>query len=108
MVARTVLGVLGAAAVVVAAPGCARKPQRHTVTVKNFLFAPAALTVAPGDTVEWTNGDVVPHTATASDSTWDSKTIDAGASWRYVARATGRHPYICVFHPNMRGTIDVR
>ena len=103
-----VLGVGGGAALV-AVPACARQaPRAHAVAMRNFVYEPATLTVSQGDTVVWTNADFVPHTATASDTSWDSKTIASSGSWRYVARAAGRHAYYCVFHPNMRGTIEVR
>ena len=88
---------------------CSRPaPRTHRVAIKNFLFAPASVVVAVGDTVEWTNGDFVPHTATARDSSWDSKQIDGDGAWRFVARAAGRHAYYCVLHPNMVGTVEVR
>jgi plastocyanin len=92
-----------------AGTACAvRRPRAHAVTMRNFGFDPAVVTVAVGDTVVWTNADFVPHTATARDSAWDSKTIAGDSAWRYVARAPGRHPYYCVFHPNMQGTVEVR
>jgi plastocyanin len=56
----------------------------------------------------WTNADFVPHTATASDGAWDTKSLDANATSRQVASSPGRHAYYCVFHPNMKGVIEVR
>jgi len=101
-----------AAAAVLAAAALACKrappPRSYAVSIKNFAVQPATLVVSMGDTVVWTNGDFVPHTATARDSAWDSKSIDANGTYRWVARAPGKHTYICVFHPNMQGTIDVR
>jgi plastocyanin len=76
--------------------------------MRNFMFEPGTLAVATGDTVVWTNGDFVPHTATARDSGWDSQTVGANGTWTLVARSTGRYPYYCVFHPNMVGVIEVR
>ena len=83
-------------------------PRTHAVTIRSFAFVPAELTVSLGDTVFWSNGDFVPHSATATDSTWDSKSIDANAGWRLVASTAGRHEYYCVFHPAMKATITVR
>jgi len=92
-----------------AGTACAvRRPRVHAVAMRNFGFDPAVVTVAVGDTIVWTNADFVPHTSTARDSTWDSKTIPADSAWRFVARAPGRHVYYCVFHPNMQGTVEVR
>ena len=76
--------------------------------MQNFAFAPATLAVAAGDTVVWSNADFVPHSATARDSSWDSHAVAANGSWRFVARAVGRHEYYCVYHPNMTGAIVVR
>ena len=88
---------------------CSRHvPTTHRVAIENFLLVPASVVVAVGDTVEWTNTDFVPHTATARDSVFDSKQIDGSGAWRLVARAAGKHAYYCVFHPNMQGTVEVR
>jgi len=91
------------------AVACSRPaPRAHTVAIKNFAFVPAELTVATGDTVVWSNTDFVPHSATASDSSWDSKAISGSSAWRFVARTPGRHAYYCAFHPNMKATVIVR
>ena len=76
--------------------------------MRNFAFDPPSVTVAVGDTVVWSNADFIPHTATASDSAWDSKMLEANRAWRLVATTPGTHEYYCVFHPNMKGTIVVR
>lgn len=102
----------GASAAVLVAAGalaCVRHGARaHQVAMRNFTFEPRSIVVSPGDTVVWTNGDFVPHTATATDAAWDSKSVDGSGTWRWVATRAGRHAYYCVFHPNMRGTIEVR
>jgi plastocyanin len=88
---------------------CAREvPRAHVVLMKDIGFQPAELTVSQGDTIVWKNEDFVPHTATARDGSWDSKTINADSSWQYVANKAGRYSYYCVFHPTMKGTIEVR
>ena len=85
-----------------------RTPRSYVVSMVTMGFQPAELTVDRGDTIVWKNEDFLPHTATARDGSWDSKSIDAGASWRYVADKSGRYDYYCVFHPTMKGTIEVR
>ena len=76
--------------------------------MRNVAFDPPSITVAAGDTVVWTNADFLPHTATARDAAWDSKTIEASGVWRLVTATPGTHEYYCVFHPTMKGTIVVR
>ena len=58
--------IFGTAAASVFATGFARRGHAatHTVTIRNFAFEPATLTVAAGDTVTFTNADGAPHTAT--------------------------------------------
>ena len=81
-------------------------PVTHTVVIRATAYLPLALTVKRGDTVVWVNQDPFPHTATAK-GTFDSKSIAAGASWKYTARKAGYYTYICTFHPNMVGTLRV-
>jgi plastocyanin len=64
--------------------------------------------VKAGDTIVWVNKDLFPHTATASNSTFNSQVIAAGASWKYVAKKKGAFAYTCVFHPTMKAALLVR
>ena len=48
----------------------------------------------------------MPHTVTAAGH-FDSHSIDAGKSWRHVARRAGTYPYVCTLHSNMRGSLQV-
>jgi len=54
--------------VFLATPGAATRPAETRaaakVTIENFRFSPANLTVPVGATVTWVNSDDVPHTAT--------------------------------------------
>lgn len=78
------------------------------VTIKNFAFEPASLTVRPGQTVTVVNQDSTTHTVTASDKSFDTGNIAPGASATFTApQQTGGHPYICTIHPFMHGTLTV-
>ena len=77
------------------------------VTIANMEFSPAVATVNAGDTIEWTNRDVVQHTATASNRAWDVS-IAAGKTGRAVVTKTGRVEYYCKFHPNMRAEVTAQ
>ena len=85
-----------------------RKPTIHTVTIDGTRFSPEALTVSSGDTIVWVNKDLIPHTATSKAGGFDSQIIATGKSWKYVAAKKGRFPYICTFHPTMKGTLRVK
>jgi plastocyanin len=96
--------------VTAALTGCGSQngTRRHVVEITGFAFRPDTLHVAPGDTVVWVNGDVVPHTATARGDGWDSGTLEADGSWTYVAGSRGESSYVCTLHPSMTGLIMVR
>ena len=84
-----------------------RKPTTHTVTIDGARFSPAVLTVNAGDTVVWVNKDILAHTATAKDGSFDSKVIQPGKSWRFVVKRKGTVAYTCSFHP-MNGMLTVK
>ena len=82
--------------------------KTHTVTIEGMKFAPERLEVAAGDTVVWTNKDVVPHTVTASGARVESGELAPNKSWRFVARKKGEMAYICRLHPVMKGVLVVK
>lgn len=85
----------------------AAKAQATTsVTIVDFQFEPKTATVAPGDTVTWTNRDSAPHTATDRGE-FDTGRLDKGESGSVTFDDPGTYGYICTFHPEMRGTVVV-
>lgn len=96
-----------AAAVLIA--GCLSRPapKRVPVEIRGMQFAPDSVTVGVGDTVEWTDHDLVPHTATASAG-WEAGPMIQDASARWVAAGAGKFTYHCRFHPTMTGVIIVK
>ncbi|HEX6939058.1 MAG TPA: cupredoxin family copper-binding protein [Longimicrobiales bacterium] len=85
-----------------------RAPRRHVVEVRGFEFRPQTLEVAVGDTVVWVNRDLVPHTATATDESWDSGPFGKDGSWSYVPSEPGEQEYLCALHPVMKGRLIVK
>jgi len=85
-------------------------PQTHTVVVREIKFQPAVLMVKVGDTVEWRNDDIVPHTATstAQPKKFDSGILPVGSSWKYVVTKRETYFYTCTLHPNMKAELIVR
>jgi plastocyanin len=96
------------AGVVAAGLAATAAAATHTVTIEGFEFKPQTLEVKAGDTVEWVNRDILPHTATASANAFDSKTINPGGRWTWTARAAGQYAYECALHPNMKGVVNVK
>jgi hypothetical protein len=75
-------------------------------------FSASSITVAPGDTVRWSNdGDNV-HTVTSDEGVFDSGTLESGASFSFTFAEPGTYPYYCQVHGaaggvGMAGTIEV-
>jgi len=79
----------------------------HVIDIVNFRFEPDTLTVAAGDRITWRNRDVVPHTATAGDKSWDSGNVNRDEEWSMIAPAAGAFDYFCAYHPSMKGRISI-
>jgi plastocyanin len=79
----------------------------QTVQLRQFAFAPAEITIRVGETVEWVNMDPVTHTVTATDRAWDSGNLPEGGRYQRTFTEAGRFTYLCIPHPNMRGTVVV-
>jgi amicyanin len=83
-------------------------PQGGTaVTISDFKFNPATLTVPVGATVTWTNKDEEPHTIAAKDGSFHSPGVDANGTYSFTFTTPGSYDYICSIHPFMTGTVVV-
>ncbi len=77
------------------------------VSIIDFAFQPAALTINAGDTVTWANNGSVPHTTTSLDGLWDSGLLNPGQTFSVPFATPGSYRYRCNVHPFMHGTILV-
>lgn len=79
-----------------------------SVNITGFQFQPATVNVGVAGTVEWTNLDSAPHTATAVNGSFDTGTLSQGQSSASISFPTaGRFEYRCAIHSSMRGTVIV-
>lgn len=76
------------------------------IDIEKLVFMPKSVTAEVGDTIEWTNHDVVAHTATADDKSLEVM-LAPRATGGTVIESAGQIPYFCRFHPNMRAEINV-
>ena len=96
----------------------------HEVTIENApgsstpgcepdCFIPNPVTVEVGAIITWANTDTAAHTATSGnaadgpDGVWDSSLMMVGGSYSTTFYTTGTHPYFCMVHPWMTGTVIV-
>ena len=98
---------IAAATILVA--GVASGAVNHQVSITNFAFTPPALTIAPGDSVTWTNTTALTlHTATDDLAQWNTGTIPAGGGKAtLVFPAVAAYSYHCAFHLFMTATLRV-
>lgn len=83
-----------------------RGKRNHVVIVDKMAFGAAPAGVKAGDTVTWTNRDIVAHTATARNGAFDVD-LPPGASASAVMSRSGVIAYYCRYHPAMRAQISV-
>ncbi len=80
------------------------KAIHHQVEISDFAFIPKQLSVNIGDTITWTNKDMVPHNIMDSNN---QKTISpdlaTGEKFTFVVENTML--YECGPHPSMKGKI---
>jgi plastocyanin len=82
--------------------------EDRAVSIKDFKFEPATLTVEVGQAVTWTNADSTAHTTTGDKKEWDSGSLGNAKSFTHTFTAPEKYTYACAIHPNMKGTILVQ
>jgi len=99
-------------AFVAAVAWAADRPQASAartaqVTIDNFTFKPATITVAVGTAVTWTNRDDMPHTVVAEDHNFRSGALDTDESYSHTFAEPGTFVYYCSIHTKMVGKVVV-
>ena len=87
--------------------GTAAPVAGNAVSIDNFAFVPATLTVPAGSTVTWTNHDEEPHTVAASDGSFHSPGMGSQGTYSHTFATAGRFDYVCSIHPFMHATVVV-
>jgi plastocyanin len=77
------------------------------VTIQNYAFSPAKLTVKVGTKIIVTNKDQTAHTLTAQSGAFDSGTIQPNKTMSFTVKKAGVYPFYCQFHAFMTGTMTV-
>ena len=78
------------------------------VEITGFKFVPQRPALAPGDIVTWINKDIVPHTVTAKDGSWDSDLIEVGERWTTTITPDRGRDYFCAYHPMMKAGLFIK
>ena len=83
-------------------------PAATTVRIDNFSFNAPLVTIKPGTTVTWINGDDIPHTVVATNGAFKSKVLDTDDRFSFTFAKAGQFSYFCSLHPHMTGKIVVK
>lgn len=80
-----------------------------TITIVDFAFEPAEISVPVGTEITWANEDSARHSVISDDDggPFQSDEFDNGESYSVVVEEEGTFPYVCGIHPNMAGTVTV-
>jgi plastocyanin len=85
------------------------KAAASQVEIRNFAFAPNAITVPVGTRVVWTNRDEEPHVVTSAGKQFaTSPALDTSDTYAVTFSRPGTYAYYCSIHPMMVGTIIVQ
>ena len=110
---RVILGLILATLVVaggVAIEGCGGggDPSPNEVFMQAIAFNPMEITIQAGESVTWTNQDIVPHTATSGNPGDDdlgaifrSAQFGQGGTFTHTFEDAGEFVYFCEVHPGM-------
>jgi glucose/arabinose dehydrogenase/plastocyanin len=86
------------------------------VGMSGFSFMPSSVTIQVGDTVTWTNVDVMAHTTTSganpptNDGLWNSGILNSHQAFSHTFTQAGSFPYFCEIHFGfgMLGSVTVQ
>jgi plastocyanin len=90
-----------------AGDGAAATGGAKVLSIKDFTFKPEPLVVPKGTVIKVVNEDDAAHTATADDKSFDTGTLDKGASKEITLAEAGEIAYHCTIHDYMQGVIRV-
>jgi len=79
----------------------------HQIVITSFKFEPETLEIKTGDTITWINKDIAPHTATASDKSWDTGIIKFNQSKSITFDKQPTTSYFCLYHPMMKAKLNI-
>jgi plastocyanin len=96
-----------AGALLLAGSPAATAPRSYTIVIEKLKFGPLPAELHKGDSIVWVNRDFLRHSATAADHSFDAD-LPAGAKATIVLRKTGTIPFVCRYHPGMRGVLHVK
>jgi len=87
--------------------GSALTGERVEITISNFAFVSADVSVPAGTTVVFVNEDEAVHNVLSDDGQLQSPDLERGGTYEVTLGQPGTIAYICNIHQFMQGTITV-
>jgi plastocyanin len=81
--------------------------QPIPVSISNFVFTPASVTIAAGCRVTWTQTSSTKHTTTSNTAIWDSGQLSQNQTFTVLFNSSGTFAYRCTIHAQMTATVIV-
>ena len=88
-------------------PAGAAPPDSAQILIKDFMFAPNALTIKAGTAVTWANKDDEPHSVVSDTGLFRSGAVDTDETYSFKFDKPGTYHFTCSIHPRMVGTVIV-
>ena len=82
-------------------------PQGAATKQVKIFYQPNPASVSGGAKITWTNKDSAPHTATATDNSFDTGIIQPGSSGSAIIKGQATILYHCTIHPWMTASLIV-
>ena len=79
-----------------------------TVTITKDGFTPSAVTVAPNDTVTWTNADSATHQVESKSANFKSPLLQPGQTYSFVFKTAGKFNYTDLIVKRLKGSVTVQ
>ena len=89
-------------------PAASVENKATKISIVNFQFTPAEVTIATGEAVTWVNDDGAPHGLEYHDGSTGKDLLLPGASYNRQFDQPGTYDYNCSVHPYMTGRVIVR
>jgi plastocyanin len=78
------------------------------ISIVNFAFTPAEITIRPGESVTWANDDGATHGLKFHDGAKGTDLLLPGATFSRRFDRAATYDYDCAVHPYMTGRVVVR
>jgi amicyanin len=79
----------------------------RSVNIRGMQFGSGNIEIKVGESVTWTNQEMMPHTVTSTDGAFSSSALNAGNAFSHTFDEPGTYTYFCEYHPNMKGVVTV-